>query len=104
VGRSIRVDEQGLRRLFDRGLEQLSLLRTQVAAAREKDRDEDAEDLRAVAAEQQEAAEDERVGADHHCRFSCERPRSRWIDGSATFTSSLLSSSCDVLMTTNEKG
>src|SRR5919112_6491601 len=26
-----------------------------------------------------------------HCRFSCEKPRSVWIDGSATFTTAMSS-------------
>jgi len=40
-------------------------------------------------AEQQEAGEGERVGVDHHCRSTAEKPRSARIEGSATFTTEM---------------
>ena len=45
-----------------------------------------AEEIRGAAAEEQEAAERERVGGDDPLECVAEDPGSSWIDGSATFT------------------
>ena len=45
-----------------------------------------AEQVGRAAAEQQEAAEDERVGVDDPLQVGVGEARPRWIEGSATFT------------------
>ena len=44
------------------------------------------EQVAGAPAQQQEAAEHQRVAVDHPLQVAAEKPRSAWIDGSATFT------------------